>query len=282
MNACLVKFSALRLWPIPLAHQYYANAISLADGRERMVFSKKERFTMDGKRTSICTSELPANSIAIRDGIKVSTPGFTFLQFAQIFDIIETIILGDLLCSKPKGPLSRQTICKSELLTYVLNAKGIPGRKRALRALQYIKDDACSVMEVFVDLFLGLPSSLGGIGLKGGIFNHEVVLDKENAKAIGQDRCYIDYCFPLEKIAYEYQGAVHNTSVDQDSNRMTALSCMNYRVITISKSQLYNREKLQQLIKYVTKTHNFRIRQRNKSHESHFERIHALLPRYNQ
>lgn len=282
MNDCLTKFSALNVWPFKLAKQYYAEAIADADCKQRLVFDLKDRKPIEGIKPSICSTKLPSNSVVVHNGFRVATPSLIFLQLAQSFDIIETILLGDLLCAKQNGPYSRQTVSKSELYSYALEAEGIPGRKRALRALQYIKDDACSVMEVFVDLFLGLPSSLGGIGLKGGIFNHEVVLDKENAKAIGQDRCYIDYCFPLEKIAYEYQGAVHNTSVDQDSNRMTALSCMNYRVITISKSQLYNREKLQQLIKYVTKTHNFRIRQRNKSHESHFERIHALLPRYNQ
>ncbi len=148
-----------------------------------------------------------------------------------------------------------------------------------MRALKYMKDDACSIMEIFVDMFLGLPNFMGGLGLKGGVFNYEVILSSESAVAIGQDRCFIDYCFPSARIAYEYQGTDHNTSIDQDSSRMMALRRMGYNIITVTKSQLYIPEKLQQLLRYAAKTHKTKIRLRSKSYAESFQRIHTLLPR---
>ena len=134
-------------------------------------------------------------------------------------------------------------------------------------------------MEVFVHLFLSLPNQFGGLGLSGGVYNHKVSLDERAQAVMGQQACYIDYCFPELKIAYEYQGDQHNRTVDQDSRRMQVLRSLGYNVVTITRSQLYVPQARNHFFEFVLKLHDVRQRIRTQKYEQNLERLHELLPR---
>lgn len=212
------------------------------------------------------------------NGIALVSPALMYVQLANELDILELILLGNLICSLPNGPYSRALITKTKLINFAKSAVGLNGRKKALRALQYVTNDACSIMEIFLAMFLGLPQSLGGLGLKGGVFNYRLSLDDEGFAAIKKNSCFIDYCFPKEKIAYEYQGGVHSDTIDQDSSRIMALTRQKYTVVTVTKSQLYDPNKLSQLLLHAMYLHKVRKRIRSKSYNKNFQRLRHLLP----
>lgn len=281
MKTYLSNESALQYWNFPLAQKYFATRMALADTSHYMVLSKADRFTSEGATCHVCSTKIPKKSLIIHGEIGVVSPSLMFVQLTQNLDIFESIILGTLLCSCPDGPWSTPLVDKAELLKFARVAKGLRGQEKALNALKYIKDRACSIMEVFVDLYLGLPNYLGGLNLQGGIFNYKVELDTEGSVALGQSICYIDYCFPKEKIAYEYLGDGHNSSVDYDSGRNMALKRMGYHVITITKSQLYNASKLSQILHEASDVHGKKIRIRTEKYKTSRQRIQQLLPRPN-
>lgn len=98
--------------------------------------------------------------------------------------------------------------------------------------------------------------------------------------ALNQKHCYIDYCFPEQKIAYEYQGSHHNYLVDYDSSRFAALKDLGYKITTITKSQLYNPLRRQQLLNQILLMHNKKLRVRTNKFATAHQRICDLLPRY--
>ncbi len=278
MKRYISHMSALKYWDFPLAQSYFEPKFSLNGTEQFTVTHRSQRFSHNKVRSHICSRELPKGSFTQTNGIDVVSPSLMFVQLATELDIHELIILGNLLCSRPYGPYSKPQLTKTKLLNYVRAASGLSGRKKALRALNYINNDACSIMEVFLAMFLSLPHALGGLGLKGGIFNYRLSLDDEGINALKKDTCFIDYCFPKEKIAYEYQGEIHSNTIDQDSSRIMALTRQKFTVITVTKSQLYDPGKLSQLLFHSIQLHNVEKRTRTKRRELYLHRIRELLP----
>ncbi|HHU53723.1 MAG TPA: DUF559 domain-containing protein [Clostridiaceae bacterium] len=279
MKRYLSHFSALRYWGFEMVQQYFKAEMDTRKFEQYLVLNPKDRFNTKEEKSFICTKKISESSLIINNGIAVVTPELMFLQLAAELDILQTIILANLLCAYPNGPLSEPLMRKEKLLAFANKAAGLHGRTKALRALQYTQNGAGSIMEVFVHMFLGLPHNLGGLGLKGGLFNYKIVLDKESSQALKQKNCYVDYCFPKMKIAYEYQGEYHNETVDHDSSRIMALNRMGYTVKTITKTQLYDSSKLNQLIHYIANKHKKRIQIRTDNFQNNFLRLRSLLPK---
>ncbi len=274
----LSYFSGLQYWNIPLLNDYYAAVFSQVKKSHYTVRSRKEIAKNSDEIYHLCTTSVPKSGFITDQG--VVSPAFLFLQMAESHDIIELIILGCLLCSCPNGPFSDPLVLKKDIHKFVEATKMHRGKRKALQALKHVKDRSCSIMEIFVHLFFGLPNHLGGLGLKGGELNYRLDLNADGQKAMGKRVCFVDYCFPEQKIACEYLGEIHAGSLDYDSTRTTAISDMGYRVITITKSQLYNHDRRMQLFKRVLKAHKIHRRIRTDKYEFWQNRIHTLLPRF--
>ncbi|MDI9469147.1 MAG: DUF559 domain-containing protein [Bacillota bacterium] len=279
MEAYLSHLSALVIWNFPLAQNYFGTEITQAGGKQSTVFSPEDRLKKDGLYPYLCPPQLASHGILLRDGRRVVSPPLMFVQLASQFDLHQTIILGNLLCSQPRGLFSSPLLRCSDLEAIINEATGLNGVKRARQVLRYVQEGACSIMEVFVHLFLSLPNQYGGLGLSGGVFNYEVILDEKAKAAMGQQSCFIDYCFPELKIAYEYQGEQHNRTVDQDSRRTHVLRSLGYNVITITCSQLYTPLTREHFFAFVLKQHGVRQRIRSEKYEPNLQRLHELLPR---
>ncbi|NLJ70496.1 MAG: DUF559 domain-containing protein [Clostridiaceae bacterium] len=279
MRKYLSHFSALRYWGFDMAQQYFKAEMDEKNFEQYLVLNPKYRFNTETAKSYLCIKKIPKSGLIINNGISVVSPELMFLQLATELNILQTIILANLLCAYPNGPLSKPLMRKERLSAFADKAAGLYGRPKALRALQYTQNGAGSIMEVFVHLFMGLPHNLGGLGLQGGLFNYRIELDKESSLALKQKNCYVDYCFPKIKMVYEYQGEYHNETIDQDSSRIMALNRMGYTVKTITKTQLYNLNKFNQLIRYIAKKHKKRIQIRTDNYQSNFLRLRNLLPR---
>ncbi|HHU53624.1 MAG TPA: hypothetical protein GXZ43_06080 [Clostridiaceae bacterium] len=278
MEKYLSHYSALKHWNFPLAHQYFNEKLDHSP-QQYLVRDVKARSYKKEISTHVCTKNLPKNSFVKLDNEqKIVSPQLMFLQLASTLDIIETIILGYLLCAYPEGIFSKSLIGKSQLIKYV-SSTNLSHKKKALRALKYVQEGANSIMEIFVAMLLNLPNALGGLSIPGGVLNYKVELDDLSARAIKKKNLYIDYCFPNQKIGYEYQGVFHNQTIDEDSNRKMALKRMGYEIVTITKTQLYDENKLRLWLTDAAKTNRKKIRIRTDKYMKYFNRIIELLPK---
>ncbi|MGI6580099.1 MAG: DUF559 domain-containing protein [Saccharofermentanales bacterium] len=271
-------FSALKYWKLTLANQYYENTINFKEMSEFLIRNRNTKIYDNNIKIYLNRKFIPENGLIIHNAEKVVSPYLLFLQLSERMDILETILLGNLLCSKNNGPFSQECVDVDKLKLFVEKAKGHMGRQKALRALKYVNNGACSIMEIFVHMFFRLPVMLGGRAIEGGYFNYKVILPKELSIALKNEVLFIDYCFPDQKIAYEYLGEYHNQSIDHDSKRTLALKRMGFDVITISKSQLYDKKNLKQLLLHVQKIHKKRNYIRTSEHEKNFHKLWLLLP----
>ncbi len=269
--------SALQFWKFTLAQRVFAEKIARVKQAKYLVLSERDKFNNSIGVSYTCTKRLPADALDHERG--VVTPYFMFLQLAKDYDLFELILLACLLCSCEDGPRTAVLLEKQKLVAFVQAAVGHRGRSKALHALRYVNERAVSVMEVFVHMFFALPNNLGGLGLKGGVFNYKVELDAEGKKALQQDYCYIDYCFPDLKIGYEYLGSGHSSTMDFDSARTVALGRMGYKIQNITKTQLYNPYRRLQLFKQVLTMHGKTMRIRTPNFEMALNRLHEILPR---
>ncbi|MDI9469539.1 MAG: DUF559 domain-containing protein [Bacillota bacterium] len=278
MKRYLSHHSALGFWAFPLAHQYYSAEIREAGQNQFTVFDRSDRVMVDGVSSYLCSQPMPRNAVCTVEGKHVVSPQLMYLQLVQKLGLHEAILLGDLLCACPESSWMKPIMTRAELLAFAQAAEDVKGRPLALRALKYVKEDARSIMECFVDMLLALPNRHGGLGLSGGVFNYRIELDREGQLALRQRVCFVDYCFPERRIIYEYNGGHHATTIDEDSRRTLALQRQGYTVITVTKTQLYNRDALHQLLQHVAEVHQLRIRIRTKHYEEGIRAIQALLP----
>ncbi|MDI9497151.1 MAG: DUF559 domain-containing protein [Bacillota bacterium] len=272
-------FSALAYWPVPLAHEFFREQIREAGDKQQLILDRGGRTRRGDHQHILCSTPIPDGGLLHRRDMGIVSPEMLFVQLANELDDIELIILGDLLCSRPDRYRTPALTRHRRLFDFATAAYGLRGRRRALEALRYVKEDASSIMEVFLDLLIGLPNYLGGLGITGGVLNAPVPLTAESSVALRQHICYIDYAFPEQRIGYEYQGQYHDRNTDHDSSRAMALQRMGYTIVTVTRSQLYDDRRRAQLLEHCLKLHGKRWQLRTEKYPAAHRNIIAKLPR---
>ena len=110
-----------------------------------------------------------------------------------------------------------------------------------------VKTDTADIMvsEHKARMILTLPHALGGYGLDGAVFNHEIKLKDQAGKHLGQKRCFTDLYYKSAKLAVEYESfAFHNSPSEQgkDAMRSAILDRQGVEVMHLSTIQLYNKD----------------------------------------
>lgn len=130
----------------------------------------------------LCSSGLPAGSfVSLRMralDIWVTSPELTFLQLAQVLDVVGAAYVGMALCSSYRideldssGVVRRDADGDDPLTSvarigrYLDRASGVRGATMARRALKHVRDGACSPPEGGIALAAELPPLLGGYSL---------------------------------------------------------------------------------------------------------------------
>ena len=276
MKEYLSYFSAAALWNIPYIEALLGPEIAETNPVDFTVSERSARFLKKGRIIHLCKLALPAGAVVSKNGKIVASPELLFLQLACKLDIHRLILLGLQLCSHPPGNPSEAITTKQKLKTFLAKASGHRGHLKALRAVKYIEDGSASVMESMAFMILTLPHALGGYGLDGAVFNHEIRLKDEAGKRLGQKRCFTDLYYKLAKLAVEYESfAFHNNPSEQgkDVMRSAILDRQGVEVMRLTTIQLYAKDACMDFAFNLASRLGKRIQIRTKK----FDEMHALL-----
>jgi very-short-patch-repair endonuclease len=281
MNEYLSNFSAAAFWNIPYIEAALGSEISMTTSADYTVSQHKERFRIDGKRVHSCGLALPAGAVVARNGKMVASPELLFLELACKLSIHRLILLGLQMCSHPPGRPSEAITTKRKLKAFIEKTSGHRGHRKAERAVKYLEDGSASVMESIAYMILTLPYSLGGYGLDGAVFNHEIKLKTETGKRLGQKRCFVDLYYKQAKLAVEYESfAYHSSPSEQGKDMMRAamLERQGLNVIRLSTIQLYNRDACKEFANNLAARLGKRISIRTPKFNEMHMLLRAMLP----
>jgi hypothetical protein len=155
---------------------------------------------------------------------------------------------------------------------FVSSVANVGGVKKFRRAIKYVPNgSAASPMEISLALLLSLPSGYGGFGLPKPEFNGDVLFGNEAASVYGHSKCVCDLLWANEKVDVEYNSdAMHAnpTQMLRDSERALALECDGYRVVSVTKQQLFDRVRAKHIACQVGKMLGRRVRIQRKGFDA--------------
>lgn len=284
MKEYLSCFTAATIWNIPYIEVVLGEKIAKTDSPHITVSKHNARFRNNGKLVHSCELALPANAVIMRNGRSVASPELLFLELACKLSIHRLILLGLQLCSHPPGLSSCAITTKQKISTFLSETPGHRGHRKALRAVKYVENGSASIMESFAYMILTLPHTLGGYGLKGAIFNHEISLKNESRIRLGQNRCFTDLYYKQAKLAVEYESfTYHNSPSEQgrDVLRAAVLERQGIKVMQLSTIQLYDRDACKDFALNLAARLGKRIQINAKRFNEMHTEMRALLPERN-
>ena len=280
MKEYLSHFSAAILWNIPYIDNIAGFKITNTDSADITVSEHDARFRKNGKLVHSCELALPTGAITTQNGKAVASPELLFLELASKLSTHRLILLGLELCAHPPGEPSKSITTEQKLRKFLMKTQGHRGHHNAMRAVKYVKDGSASIMESLAYMILTLPHALGGYGLNGAVFNHEILL-KNKAGCLTQKRFYTDMYYKEAKLAVEYESfAYHNSPSEQgrDMLRSAKLERQGIIVIQLSTIQLYNKDACSDFAKNLAARLGKRIHIRTKKFIEMHGLLRALLP----
>lgn len=165
------------------------------------------------------------------------------------------------------GLWSRPALTTPDSLAYMADqVAGARGSAILRKMAEHTTAGAASPFESKAGLMLGLPRSMGGMGLDGMRFNECVDLSRDARALAGRNRCYCDLYWD-DGLDVECQSAlIHNNerSYLSDSNRIAALSVMGVRVLPLTYDQLVDQRKFDAFAWTVAKLRGIELRPKTK------------------
>ncbi|MDD4495866.1 MAG: hypothetical protein PHV32_16270 [Eubacteriales bacterium] len=281
MKGYLSYYSAALLWDIPFIEVILGCKTKETNSTHITVAKQDARFRYNDKKIHSCELALPEGAVTARNGVKVASPELLFLQMGSKLSIHQLTLLGLQLCSHPPGLPSMAITTKQKINTFLSKTSGHLGHRKALRALKYVENGSASIMESFAYMILTLPNELGGYGLKGAVFNHEIRLNTEVRTRLGQSRCFADLYYKQPKVAVEYESfAYHNNPSEQgkDFMRSAILERQGINVMHLTTIQLYDSDACRDFAYNLAARIGKRIRICTKKFDEMHSQIRALLP----
>jgi len=286
MKAYLSHFTAAYAWNIP----YLDSVFGAPPGEPRVGCGRKADITftdpaarhrLRGYNVHLCTGRHPRDAVARRNGYFTASPPLVFLELANELDIHRLILLGLQLCAYAPGRPAEAVAAKQQLLSLAARMPWHFGSVKAGKALRYVADGSGSIMESLAFMILGLPHALGGYGLGGARFNHEIPLDAEAQRRLRQQRCYVDLFFPEARLGVEYDSfSQHSTPAEQsrDLIRATTLERLGIEIVRLGTHQLYDRKACEEFAHNLAARLGKRIRIRTGKFPEAHHSLRALLP----
>ena len=248
-----------------------------------LVSAEAAKTSRAGMALHSITSKHPSRWLAKIDSrLSAVLPEICFIQMASSLSFYHLIELGFELCggySIGDNEYRLPVTTVSRLTTFVDEAKGMKGRRKAQRAVRYIRDGSASHMETKMAMILGLPCSFGGFGLGMPEMNREVsvrVRDRTtNPLAKSSYRC--DLYWERGSVSVEYDSDLWHTGpsrIAADAKRRSDLNLLGVHVITVTNMQTKSRMALRAIAQLVARYCGHRIRPRS---EDYWKRQTRLL-----
>lgn len=281
MQHYLSHWSAISSYQSFYVESMFLNEINAEPQKHYTAFSEEELYPKLGRHVHLCSVKIPAS---LKEGEKGSgrvSLEFAFLQVAKDLPIHKLILLGLLLCGLQKGGRAPLT-SKSKMMRRIQSVPYHAGKRKALRALQYVEDTCRSPMEALLYMFLTLPYSLGGYALRGAIFNYELILSPENAKIMKKNRVFFDLFYALIRLVIEYDSKEFHTDpvdLEKDNRRTACIINQNFTVFHIRISQLKDIDQLRVFAQNVAHHLGKRIRiHKQEAFMQQHRELRSLLP----
>ncbi|MGI6732978.1 MAG: hypothetical protein ACOX4J_02210 [Anaerovoracaceae bacterium] len=284
MKEYLGYYSAATFWNIPYIEAVLGSEITSAYPTSFVVPQRRMRSPKQGQTKHLCELTLPPEAVVSKNGTIVASPELLFLQLASKLDIQRLILLGLQLLSHPPGNPELAITTKQNLKTFLSKISGHRGHRKAFRALKYLENGSASIMESIVYMILTLPHILGGYGLDGAVFNHEIKLKEETSKRLGQKRCFADLYYKSARLAVEYESfAFHSSPFDQgkDVLRSAILERQGIEVMRLTTIQLYDKDACMDFAFNLASRLGKRIQIRTKKFDSMHANLRTMLPARN-
>lgn len=281
MKGHISHLSAAIMWNIPYIETVIGNMISESENTDITVIGYNARFCINGKKVRSTKLALPSKSVKVLNGKKVSSPELLFLELASVLDIQRLILSGLQLCSHPPGFPTQAITTKLKLERFISKTKGHRGHSKAVRTLKYIENGSASIMESLAYMFLTLPYMLGGYGLRGAVFNHEVKLNSSTGMRLKQCRCFVDLYYKDAKIGVEYDSFAHHNSPSEqgkDAIRSAILKRQGIEVLHMNTIQLYDKNACSDFAHNLAARLGKRIHIRTKKFDEMHDLLRRLLP----
>ena len=181
--------------------------------------------------------------------IFIDSPELLFLEKSNSLQFIDYLKFGYEICGnyfidKSNTLATHDPITSKNKIQDFLNATSkIPGRRKALKASQYIFDDSRSPRETGIAILLSSPINYGGFGMSGFSLNINFFLNEISTKILGKPVLMVDIGWKDEKIAIEYNSNLYHSSAEdltRDAKRNIALQLSGYKCIQITAGILNN------------------------------------------
>ena len=234
--------------------------------------------------------------VQIASGLIISSPELCFLQMAGILSLVDLVALGfefygsyrlDKDSAEDKGfrgdlPLTNV----ANLQTYATKTVGLKGRKKALRALNFITEGSASPMETILTMLLTLPYRYGGYGFNKPLLNCRINVPTSAGQSrikSNKSNYYCDLFWPVEQVAAEYDSDAFHTGSDRilkDAIRRNTLASIGVTVVTVSRRQIVEAGGLRDFAEILSKLLGKRFKYSKKDFFSCQNKLRLqLLPR---
>lgn len=227
--------------------------ISMLETIDISVVFAFERIRANSVNCHVLGQNLPYDHIdELTPGIFITDEALTFVFAAEWMDRIEYLEYGYEVCGdyrhglNPADPYVEQpaTTSKDEIAELLDQHPGKPGAARARLALRHICDRSASPMESASAIALSLPTSEGGLGIRGIELNKPIEIPKclwhcTKARTLKIDALIT---YKRRELGIEYKGGFHDETDRKgaDAEREAVLAQMGYRIVTLTSAQFSN------------------------------------------
>lgn len=222
----------------------------------------------------------PASFISLNDNVLVASPEYCFLSIATTLEFENLVETANNLCSMylndtsaEHGQIPFEPVCTVELIKKFLNnIENFRGIHIAQTAIKYAVNNSNSPIESKLAVIFCIPKMRGGNGFKKMKMNASISLCEKARKLVGRNELVVDMVWPKEKVIVEYDSdETHLTSGQHafDKSRVNALNLSGYRVITITRKDLYSLKNFDAISEVLRKA--LRIRPNKPALEKYYD-----------
>lgn len=250
---------------LPLSTQLGSSVSTLSTPLHCLCSKKQKSRPKEGVIAHWANASLPPRSICrVSQQCGVASPELALLQVANSLSFAELVGMTCEFCglfsiqdSAPHGMFSRSALTNTNRVqTFAQAASGFYGSQALRCAARYALDGSRSPAETAAALLFTLPRMRGGYGLGGAVLNQPTSLSAAGQKVAGVKRLRPDIMWPEISTCIEYDSYDFHHSeqrIANDARRKNALLLSNMHVITLTKTQLGNRQEMDKIAKHIAK-----------------------------